>query len=205
MSLSTLPLLNALLNAASACLLVTGWILVRRGEKVLHRRVMTAAVACSALFLVSYLTYHSLAGTTRFGGTGAIRTVYFTLLSVHTVLAALVAPLAITTFVLARRGRFARHRKLARYVLPLWLVVSVTGVAVYLFLRPYYPRAGAALRLPHRERISPIFAIVTGLETKSSIPWERQRSRTASDPSAVSATTATEPPPGSARIPRVTS
>ena len=139
MSWSLLPPVNAVLNATSAVLLATGWLLIRRGRRDVHRRVMTAAFACSGLFLVGYLSYHAAAGTTRFGGAGTIRTVYFSLLAVHTVLAALVAPLAIAVFVLARRARFPAHRRLARWVLPVWLVVSVTGVLVYLFLRPYYP------------------------------------------------------------------
>jgi putative membrane protein len=140
MTIHALPPLNALLNGTSALLLTTGWVLIRRGDRDRHRQVMTAAFACSTLFLVSYLTYHAVAGTTRFGGTGTIRAVYFGLLGVHTLLAALVAPLAVTVFVLGRRARLSAHKRLARWVLPLWLTVSVTGVAVYLFLRPYYPR-----------------------------------------------------------------
>lgn len=140
MSWHALPPLNAVLNATSAILLTAGWLLIRRGERERHRRAMTAAFVCSGLFLASYLTYHAAAGTTRFGGTGTIRTVYLSLLAFHTVLAAAVAPLAVTVFVLGRRARLAAHKRLARWVLPLWLTVSVTGVAVYLFLRPYYPR-----------------------------------------------------------------
>lgn len=139
MSIHDLPALNAVLNGTSAVLLSTGWVLIRRGERERHRRVMTAAFACSTLFLASYLAYHALAGTTRFGGTGAIRTAYLALLLFHTTLAALVAPLAVAVFVLARRSRLATHKKLARWVLPIWLTVSLTGVAVYLMLRPYYP------------------------------------------------------------------
>ncbi len=134
MSFRDLPTLNALLNATSAALLVAGWLLIRAGRRAAHRRVMTSALACSTLFLVSYLVYHARVGTVRFAGTGTARTVYLAILLSHTLLAAAVAPLAVTVFVLARRGRFDRHRRLARWTLPVWLYVSLTGVAVYLML-----------------------------------------------------------------------
>jgi uncharacterized membrane protein YozB (DUF420 family) len=134
MTLRDLPTLNALLNATSAALLVTGWLLIRSGRRDAHRRVMTAAVLCSALFLVSYLAYHAAVGSVRFAGTGTVRTVYLAILLSHTVLAAFAAPLAVTVFVLGRMERFERHRRLARWTLPVWLYVSVTGVAVYLML-----------------------------------------------------------------------
>lgn len=134
MTYRDLPTLNALLNATSAAFLVTGWLLIRSGRREAHRKAMTSALACSALFLVSYLVYHAKVGSVRFAGTGAARTVYLAVLLSHTLLAATVAPLAVTTFVLARRGRFDRHRRLARWTLPVWLYVSVTGVAVYVML-----------------------------------------------------------------------
>jgi uncharacterized membrane protein YozB (DUF420 family) len=134
MTVRDLPTLNAALNATSAALLVLGWFLIRAGRREAHRKTMTAALTCSALFLVSYLAYHAQVGSVRFTGTGAARTVYFAILLTHTVLAASVAPLAVTVFVLARKGRFATHRKLARWTLPVWLYVSVTGVVVYLML-----------------------------------------------------------------------
>jgi putative membrane protein len=133
-TLRDLPTLNACLNAASALLLVLGWTLIRRRRIDAHRRTMTAAFVCSTLFLVSYLVYHAQVGSVRFPGSGGARTFYLGLLLTHTVLAAAVAPLAVTTFVLARRGRFAKHRRLARVTLPLWLYVSVTGVVVYVML-----------------------------------------------------------------------
>ena len=95
---------------------------------------MTAAFACSVLFLASYLAYHAQVGSVRFTATGPVRTVYFAVLLTHTVLAAAVAPLAVTVFVLARKESFDRHRRLARWTLPIWLYVSVTGVVVYLML-----------------------------------------------------------------------
>ena len=134
MTLRDLPTLNALLNGTSAALLVVGWLLIRAGRRDAHRRAMTAALACSVLFLVSYLAYHAQVGSVRFTGTGTVRTVYFVILLTHTVLAAVVAPLAVITFLLARKGRLVTHRKLARWTLPLWLYVSVTGVAVYVML-----------------------------------------------------------------------
>jgi uncharacterized membrane protein YozB (DUF420 family) len=118
----------------SALLLVTGFALIRRRRVVAHRNVMLAAFACSALFLASYLVYHAQVGSVRFPGTGAVRTVYFTLLASHTVLAAAVPFLAVVTLWRALGGRFARHRAIARWTLPIWLYVSVTGVAVYWML-----------------------------------------------------------------------
>jgi putative membrane protein len=129
-----LPTLNAFLNATSAVLLVFGWTLIRRGSRDAHRRVMTAAFGCSSLFLVSYLLYHAQVGSVRFPGAGGARTLYFAILLTHTVLAAAVAPMAVTTFVFAWKGRFEKHRRLARWTLPIWLYVSVTGVVVYVML-----------------------------------------------------------------------
>lgn len=134
MDVRDLPALNALLNSASAVLLITGYRLIRQGKREAHRKAMTAALAVSALFLASYLIYHAQVGSVRFQKTGWIRPVYFTILISHTVLAACVAPMALVTVWRAWRGRFERHRRLARLTLPLWLYVSVTGVIVYLML-----------------------------------------------------------------------
>jgi uncharacterized membrane protein YozB (DUF420 family) len=134
MTVRDLPTLNAALNATSGLLLVLGWILVRARRLTAHRRTMTAAFTCSTLFLVSYLVYHFQVGSVRFPGRGTARMVYLAILVTHTILAAAVAPLAVTTFVLARRGRFERHRRVARLTLPIWLYVSVTGVVVYVML-----------------------------------------------------------------------
>ena len=134
MSVSALPSLNAFLNTTSALLLVTGWWLIRSGRRDAHRRAMLAAFAASSLFLVSYLVYHAQVGSVRFAGTGAVRTVYFTLLLSHTVLAVLIVPLVLVTLSRGLRGRFDAHRRLARYTLPLWLWVSVSGVLVYWML-----------------------------------------------------------------------
>ena len=134
LQLTDLPTVNATLNGAAAILLVIGWILIRRRRIAAHRAVMIAAFSCSVLFLISYLTYHFQVGSVRFQGTGAVRTVYFTILLTHTVLAAAVPFLAVITLARALRERFDRHRAIARWTLPIWLYVSVTGVAVYWML-----------------------------------------------------------------------
>lgn len=129
-----LPTVNASLNALAAVLLVIGYILIRRRNWIAHRNVMTAALVCSVLFLISYLIYHAEVGSRRFQGTGTVRTVYLTILLTHTVLAAAVPFLAGITVVRAWRQRYAQHRKIARWTLPIWLYVSVTGVIVYWML-----------------------------------------------------------------------
>jgi uncharacterized membrane protein YozB (DUF420 family) len=134
MTVHDLPTLNAILNATSAVLLVIGWRFIRAKNIAAHRRTMTAAFVCSCVFLVSYLAYHAQVGSVKFPGRGTVRTLYFAILITHTILAVAVAPMALITFVLARRGRFEKHRRLARITLPLWLYVSVTGVVVYVML-----------------------------------------------------------------------
>lgn len=134
MSLHDLPLLNACLNGTAAVLLVTAFVLIKQGRRDQHMKVMLAAFTVSALFLISYLTYHFQAGVTRYPHTGAIRTVYYTILFTHTTLAAVVPVLAIITLRRGLKGVFVRHKKIARWTLPIWLYVSVTGVVVYLML-----------------------------------------------------------------------
>jgi uncharacterized membrane protein YozB (DUF420 family) len=134
MTVRDLPSVNAFLNATSAVLLVLGWTFIRRQNREAHRRTMIAAFVCSAVFLTSYLVYHAQVGSVRFPGTGGARTLYLAILLTHTVLAAAVAPMAVTTFVFAWTGRFEKHRRLARVTLPIWLYVSVTGVVVYVML-----------------------------------------------------------------------
>lgn len=134
LELSDLPTLNAVLNGTAAVLLVIGWVLIRRGRIAAHQGVMLTAFACSVAFLVSYLVYHAQVGSVRFQGTGALRTAYFTILVTHSVLAAAVPFLAAVTLFRALRRRFTRHRAIARWTLPIWLYVSVTGVAVYWML-----------------------------------------------------------------------
>jgi len=132
--LAVFPTLNACLNATSAVLLACGYRFIRRGDVARHKRCMIAACVTSAIFLASYVTYHLQAGSTRFPGTGALRAAYLALLVSHVVLAAAIVPLAITTIVLALRGSFAKHRRIARVTFPIWMYVSVTGVLVYLIL-----------------------------------------------------------------------
>ncbi len=137
--LSLLPHLNAFLNGSSAILLMSGYLAIRRGRVKLHRNFQISAFATSILFLVSYLTYHFYHGSTRFPGQGIVRWLYFTILITHTILAIVVVPLVLITLSRAARGDFERHRKIARWTLPIWLYVSVTGVVVYLMLYQLYP------------------------------------------------------------------
>ena len=139
MAISDLPALNASLNALSAILLTAGYVLIRRGRADLHQRCMLAALATSALFLVSYVIYHLNAGSRPFAGQGAVRLVYFAILITHVILAAAILPLALTTAARGLRGQYERHVRIARWTLPLWLYVSVTGVVVYLMLYHLYP------------------------------------------------------------------
>lgn len=143
-ALTSLPALNAVLNGTSAVLLALGYLAIRSRRVHVHRACMVAAFVTSVVFLASYLTYHYQVGTTRFPGTGGLRTLYLLILGTHTVLAALIPPLAITTLVLALRGRFDRHARLARWTLPTWLYVSVTGVVIYVMLYQLYPPAAAS-------------------------------------------------------------
>lgn len=141
----TLPHVNAFLNTTSASLLVIGYVLVRRRRIEAHRRAMLAAFFVSAAFLVSYVTYHTLLayylgqGPTRFTGEGIVRPLYFTVLLTHTVLAVAVVPFILVTLRRGLRRQDERHRRLARWTLPIWLYVSVTGVVVYLMLYWFYP------------------------------------------------------------------
>jgi uncharacterized membrane protein YozB (DUF420 family) len=134
MTIAGLPALNATLNATSAILLTIGWILIRRGRWRQHRAFMIAAFCTSVLFLISYLTYHAHIGSKHFPGQGTIRIVYFTILLTHTVLAAVIVPLILITLSRALSSRFDKHRAIARWTLPLWMYVSITGVVVYLML-----------------------------------------------------------------------
>jgi len=133
-SVSQLPTLNAALNSLSAVLLFAGYLFIRAKNREAHRRCMLAAFACSMLFLISYLLYHFQVGSVGFKGQGWIRPVYFTILITHTILATAVVPLALITLVRALREKFDAHRRIARWTLPIWLYVSVTGVVVYLML-----------------------------------------------------------------------
>ena len=138
MTLGDLPAVNATLNAISAVLLIIGFGLIRRRRIDAHRRVMIAAFATSTLFLICYVIYHANVGSRPFTGQGPIRQVYFAVLISHIVLAATVPPLALITLIRGLRARYDRHRKIARWTLPIWLYVSVTGVIVYVMLYQMY-------------------------------------------------------------------
>src|SRR5215813_14079224 len=131
--------LNAALNAASAILLAGGYAAIRAGKREAHKRFMVSAFVVSCAFLVSYLVYHYRVGHVAFQGQGLVRPVYFALLISHTVLAVVIVPLILVTLRRAWLERFDRHRRIARWTLPLWFYVSVTGVVVYLLLYQVYP------------------------------------------------------------------
>jgi putative membrane protein len=137
--ISSLPHLNAILNTTSALFLLAGFRFIRRGRIQAHRNCQITAVVTSTLFLISYLTYHYYHGDTRFLGQGIVRPFYFTVLITHVFLAIVIVPLVLITLYRAARGDFIRHRRIARWTLPLWLYVSVTGVIVYLMLYHIYP------------------------------------------------------------------
>jgi putative membrane protein len=129
-----LPPINASLNATSAVLIALGWRAIRAGDRDRHRAFMIAALCVSALFLVGYLTRVALTGTHRFPGTGLLRSAYLLLLGSHTILAAAIVPLIGFAVYFAWKGRFDAHRRVARFAIPAWLYVSVTGVIVYVML-----------------------------------------------------------------------
>lgn len=136
---SVLPHLNATLNASSFVLLLSGYYFIRHKRVVAHRSCQLAALTASVVFLISYIVYHAHHGTTRFAGQGIARPIYFIILTSHTFLAAVIVPFVIITVRRAKRGDFRRHKAIARWTLPMWLYVSITGVLVYLMLYHLYP------------------------------------------------------------------
>jgi putative membrane protein len=138
--LTDLPAVNAALNATSALLLVSGYSFIRQRRVTAHKICMTTALATSALFLLSYLTYHYHIGSMPFRGQGWIRPLYFTLLISHTSLAAVIVPLAIITLYRAWKTDLPRHVRIARWTLPIWLYVSITGVIIYWMLYQLFPQ-----------------------------------------------------------------
>jgi putative membrane protein len=138
MQIADLPAVNATLNALAAIFLTTGYVLIRRGRRELHKRFMLAALTTSALFLVSYVIYHANTGSRPFPGQGVVRVVYFTILITHVTLAAAVLPLALTTAARGLTAQYDRHVRIARWTLPVWMYVSVTGVVIYLMLYRLY-------------------------------------------------------------------
>lgn len=145
---AVLPHLTAALNAIAGVLVAIGYGLIRSGQRELHHRVMTWAVIASALFLISYVLHHLTAPVYVFNGTGIVRPIYFAMLTSHVVLAVVVTPMVALAFIRARRARanggfergdFSRHKALARWTVPIWLYVSVTGIVVYLMVYQIYP------------------------------------------------------------------
>ena len=134
-----LPHLQAGLNVATVCLISIAYYNIRRENRAVHRQFMVAALVVSALFMVSYLTYHSQVGNIKFAGEGGVRPFYFTILASHVILAALIVPMVITTAFLALRGSFERHRRIARWTFPVWIYVSMSGIVVYLMAFHLYP------------------------------------------------------------------
>ena len=135
---SILPPLNAAINGLTTLLLIAGFMAIKNGNIARHKQLMTTALVCSVVFLLSYVAYHSGTESTKFGGEGIIRGVYFFILISHILLAIAITPLVLITLVRAWSERFDKHRKIAKITLPLWLYVSVTGVIVYFMIAPYY-------------------------------------------------------------------
>jgi uncharacterized membrane protein YozB (DUF420 family) len=136
--LADLPALNATLNATSAIFLTAGYLFIRRGRVTPHKRCMLSALVTSTLFLTSYVIYHANTGSRPFPGVGPVRYVYFSILVTHVLLAITILPLALVTATRGLRAQYDRHVKIARWTLPLWLYVSVTGVVIYLMLYQMY-------------------------------------------------------------------
>ena len=138
LQISDLPALNATLNGISAIFLTAGYVLIRRGRRALHKKCMLAALVSSTAFLTSYVIYHANTGSRPFPGQGGIRVAYFAILITHVVLAVTILPLALTTTARGLRAQYVRHVKVARWTLPIWLYVSVTGVVIYVLLYRLY-------------------------------------------------------------------
>jgi putative membrane protein len=136
--LSFLPPIYATINGITAILLILAVRAIKNGNRALHEKLMTSAIACSVVFLLMYVAYHMTAEATTFGGEGVIKYIYFFLLITHIVLSVTIIPLVLFTYVRALSSEFDRHKKLARITFPLWLYVAVTGVIVYIMIAPYY-------------------------------------------------------------------
>ena len=136
--LSFLPPIYATINGITAIVLIAGVIAVKNGKRKLHERLMTSAIVLSASFLVMYVAYHMTSDSTKFGGEGTIKFVYFFILITHIILSIAVIPLVLITYVRALATKFDKHKKIAKITFPIWLYVAVTGVVVYLMISPYY-------------------------------------------------------------------
>lgn len=136
--LSFLPPIYASINAVTAVLLISAVLAIKKGNRLLHEKLMKFAIACSVLFLAMYVAYHMTADSTKFGGEGAIKYLYYFILLTHIALSIIVIPLVLITYVRALAQRFDQHKKIAKITFPIWLYVAVTGVIVYLMIAPYY-------------------------------------------------------------------
>lgn len=136
--LTVLPLLNAVLNSFTFMFLVVALIMIKRKNIKLHRRFILAAFTTTAIFLISYLTYHGIAESTHYAGDGVLKYIYFFILITHIILAAVIVPLALITLYRGLKMKVEKHRKIARWTMPIWLYVSLTGVLVYVLISPYY-------------------------------------------------------------------
>ena len=137
--LSFMPAVNASLNALTSVLLVSGYVAIKSGNKQLHRYLMVSAFVTAALFLVGYIAYHAVHGDTKYTGQGALRVVYFSVLISHVLLSMVTLPMAIAALTFALMKNFVRHKRVTKWLFPMWLYVSVTGVAVFFFLREMPP------------------------------------------------------------------
>lgn len=136
--LSFLPPIYASINGLTAILLIASIIAIKKGNKKLHEQLNTTAIICSALFLIMYIGYHMTSDSTKFGGEGIIKYIYYFILITHIILSIIVIPFVLITFMRARLGKFPEHKKIAKITFPLWLYVAITGVIVYLMISPYY-------------------------------------------------------------------
>jgi uncharacterized membrane protein YozB (DUF420 family) len=141
MKVQDMPTLNAVLNGICTVLLIIGWVLIRRKQRDAHRAIMLTAFVVSLAFLACYLYYHFQVGSVKFTGHGPVRFVYFTVLISHTILAMVVAPMVLITLSRGLAKKFDKHKRIAKWTLPIWLYVSVTGVLVYLMLYQWFPSA----------------------------------------------------------------
>jgi len=133
-----LPPIYASINGLTAIVLIAAVFAIKKGNKKLHEQLNTFAIACSLAFLLMYIVYHMTSDSTKFGGEGTIKIVYYFILITHIILSVIVIPFVLTTYMRAKLGNFAQHKKIAKITFPLWLYVAVTGVVVYLMISPYY-------------------------------------------------------------------
>ncbi|MDD7913613.1 DUF420 domain-containing protein [Polaribacter ponticola] len=136
--LTFLPPIYASINGLTAALLIAAVLAIKKGNKKLHQQLNTIAIGCSLIFLLLYIGYHMTSDSTKFGGEGVIKYVYYFILFSHIVLSVIVIPFVLTTYMRAQLGNFPQHKKIAKITFPLWLYVAVTGVIVYLMISPYY-------------------------------------------------------------------